>query len=314
MKDLAVAVSGLVKTYTSAFGKKQIHALRGVDLNIQRGEVFGLLGPNGAGKTTLVKILLGIVRATAGQGHLLGRPIHEPQARIGVGYLPEGHRFPEFLTAVQMLDLYGQMAGVPGPARKERIPYLLDRVGMAEWGDTKIRKFSKGMMQRVGLAQALLNEPDVVFLDEPTDGVDPIGRREIRDILVWMRDEGKTIFLNSHLLSEIEQVCTRVAILTKGEVVREGTIAELTTAALTYTLTCTPLNPEVLGRLGDLVTVVENMGGDLQRYRIQTDDRHVLNGVIDELRSEQVAIDAIVPHRQSLEEYFIDVVSDEQEG
>lgn len=313
MKDLAIAVSGLVKTYTSAFGKKEIHALRGVDLNVERGEVFGLLGPNGAGKTTLVKILLGIVRATSGQGHLLGRPIHEPKARMRVGYLPEGHRFPEFLTAVQMLDLYGQMAGVPGPKRKARIPYLLERVGMAEWGDTKIKKFSKGMMQRVGLAQALLNEPDVVFLDEPTDGVDPIGRREIRDILVWMRDEGKTIFLNSHLLSEIEQVCTRVAILTKGEVVREGTIAELTTASLTYTITCSPLSASILQRLGALVEVVDGARQDLHRYRVQTDDRHQLNAVIDQLRNEHVAIEAIAPQRQSLEEYFIDVVSDRVE-
>lgn len=311
MKDAAISITDLVKTYTAAFGKKQIHALQGVNLEVARGEVFGLLGPNGAGKTTLVKILLGIVRASSGTATVLGQPIIRPQARQRVGYLPEGHRFPEFLTAVQMLDLYGQMAGVTKETRQARIPYLLERVGMSDWGDTKIRKFSKGMMQRVGLAQALLNDPDVVFLDEPTDGVDPVGRREIRDILIWMRDEGKTVFLNSHLLSEIEQVCTRVAILTKGQVVRDGTIAELTTFAGNYELTAEPLPPSVFASLGDLISVLDAPADGLHRYRIHTHDRTRLNAILDQVRQAGCAIEALMPHRQTLEAYFIDVVSDQ---
>lgn len=311
MKDTAISTTDLVKTYTAAFGKKQIHALQGVHLEVARGEVFGLLGPNGAGKTTLVKILLGIVRATSGTATVLGQPITRPQARQRVGYLPEGHRFPEFLTAIQMLDLYGQMAGVAAETRKTRIPYLLEQVGMSDWGDTKIRKFSKGMMQRVGLAQALLNDPDIVFLDEPTDGVDPVGRREIRDILVWMRDEGKTVFLNSHLLSEIEQVCTRVAILTKGQVVRDGTIAELTASAGTYELTAEPLPLPLLEALGDLISVLEAPMHGLHRYRIHISDRTHLNALIDQIRQAGCAIESLMPHRQTLEAYFIDVVSDQ---
>src|SRR6056297_1032838 len=211
----AIATLGLHKTYRSVFGA-DIDALHPLDLTVEQGEIFGLLGPNGAGKTTLVKLLLGIAIPSGGEGRLLGRSVREPEAREAVGFLPESHRFPDYLTAAQVLDHYGRIAGVDADERARRIPDLLNRVRMGKWADTRVRKFSKGMMQRLGLAQALLGAPDLLFLDEPTDGVDPVGRREIRDLLLDISREGTTIFLNSHLLSEGEQICTRVAILKAG--------------------------------------------------------------------------------------------------
>ena len=234
----AIATLGLHKTYRSVFGAS-IDALHPLDLEVSRGEIFGLLGPNGAGKTTLVKLLLGVALPSGGEGRLFGRSIREPAARQPVGFLPESHRFPDYLTAAQVLDTYARVAGVDEAERARRIPELLERVRMAKWADTRVRKFSKGMMQRLGLAQALMNTPDLLFLDEPTDGVDPVGRREIRDLLLEISREGTTIFLNSHLLSEVEQICTRVAILKEGRLARLGTVEELTTQDRVYELRCT---------------------------------------------------------------------------
>jgi ABC-2 type transport system ATP-binding protein len=218
----AIATDQLVKH----FGK--IHALNGVSLTVQRGEIFGLLGQNGAGKTTLIKILLGITKKTDGQALLLDHPAGTASVRRRVGYLPEDHRFPDYHTGASLLNFYGALLGVPVGVRRRRIPEVLETVGIKGRMHYKIRTYSKGMKQRLGIAQALLHEPDVIFLDEPTDGVDPVGRREIRDLMQSLKAEGKTIFLNSHLLSEVEQVCDRVAILSRGNLVREGEIAALT--------------------------------------------------------------------------------------
>jgi len=307
----AVNVEGLSKAYTSAFSKKTVQALDRVDLQVAEGEIFGLLGPNGAGKTTLLKILLGIVHPTAGQASLFGVSVRKPAARQRVGYLPENHRFPDFLTARHMLDLYGRMAGLGAAVRQQRIPALLDTVRMAKWADTKIKKFSKGMMQRLGLAQALLGDADLIVLDEPTDGVDPVGRREIRDILLNLSEAGKTIFLNSHLLSEVEHVCTRVAILREGGLVREGTIPELTTVDRVYEVLSTPIPDALLDAFSSLVAALHHAApqdGSLRRYRIHAADRPELNSVLDRLRHAGVLLEAVHPVRQSLEDYFIDVV------
>ncbi len=315
MPDPAVHVESLSKTYRSGFlGRDTVQALRDVSLTVKQGEIFGLLGPNGAGKTTLLKILLGIAFTSEGRATLFGRSVDEAAARHRIGFLPEKHRFPDFLTAEQMLHLYGRLSGVGAEQRVERIPELLDTVGMTKWRDTKIKKYSKGMMQRVGLAQALMNDPDLVFLDEPTDGVDPVGRREIRDLLLWLYDEGKTIFLNSHLLSEVEKVCTRVAILHEGRLVRHGTVEELTTTERIYDLIATAIPNEVLAAAGDALRRVEDnppSAPDLQRFRLRAEDRNDLNARIDQLRAADVQIDAVHPVRRSLEDYFIDVVGQE---
>jgi ABC-2 type transport system ATP-binding protein len=310
MATAALSVSDLTKTYRSGlFGGTTVRALDGVSLDVPTGEIFGLLGPNGAGKTTLVKILLGLVHPTDGQAHLFDTPVQRPEARQRVGFLPENHRFPGFLTAEQTLRVYGRLADVPAAARASRIDDLLKQVGLAERRDTKVKTFSKGMLQRLGLAQALLNDPDLLFLDEPTAGVDPVGRRAIRDLVLELRDNGATIFLNSHLLSEVEKVCTQIAILRDGAVVRTGTIDELTSVERVYDLVSTPL-PDRLLDSTDLSPAPADAPPDpaLRRYRLQAPDRGALNAVLDRLRTADVEIESITPLRRSLEDYFIDVV------
>ncbi len=216
-----VAVNGLRKRYG------RVQALDGVCLEVHRGEIFGLLGQNGAGKTTLVKILLGMVAPTAGEATLLGCPAGTPAARRAVGYLPEDHRLPEYHTAATLLDVYGGLQGLDRATRRRRAAELLDLLGLGRAGGLRVRGYSKGMKQRLGLAQALLHRPDVLFLDEPTDGVDPVGRKQIRDLLLAERARGVTIFINSHLLGEVEQLCDRVALLRQGRVVRAGRVADL---------------------------------------------------------------------------------------
>ena len=306
MNAPAIATHGLAKTYSSVFGAT-VEALSPLDLEVERGEIFGLLGPNGAGKTTLVKLLLGIVLPTQGDGHLFGRSLRDAEAREPVGFLPENHRFPTHLTARQVLDLYARIADVPDAERKRRIPELLEQVRMAKWADTRVRKFSKGMMQRLGLAQALMNAPDLLFLDEPTDGVDPVGRREIRDLLLDISAAGTTIFLNSHLLSEVEQICTRVAILKEGNLARIGTVEELTTHDRVYDIRCTPLS-DTLDDLALFRPVASADGAALAHYRLSVQDRAHLNAVLDRLRAAGVEVESLQPQRQSLEDYFVEVV------
>lgn len=219
--ETVVAVEGLEKDYGT------VKALGGVSLAVARGEIFGLLGQNGAGKTTLVKILLGMVLPTGGTAHLLGRPVGTVAARRMVGYLPEDHRLPEYHTAPSLLDVYGGLQGLSRSERRQRTAALLATLGLAGRERLRIRGYSKGMKQRLGLAQALLHRPGVLFLDEPTDGVDPVGRRQIRELLLAERDRGVTIFINSHLLGEVEQLCDRVAIMRKGKMVLAGTVPEL---------------------------------------------------------------------------------------
>ena len=217
-----ILTSSVVKQY----GK--IRALGGVSLQVERGEIFGLLGQNGAGKTTLVKLLLGVIRATEGTATVLDQPAGTAAVRRRVGYLPEDHRFPDYHTGASLLDFYGALLDVPRSVRQQRSDEVLELVGLQERRHSKVRTYSKGMKQRLGIAQAIFHDPEVVFLDEPTDGVDPVGRREIRDLMQQLKARGKTIFLNSHLLGEVEQVCDRVAILQRGEVIRAGDIPTLT--------------------------------------------------------------------------------------
>lgn len=310
MSPPALSVSDLSKTYrTGLLGNSAVEALDEVSLTVPRGEIFGLLGPNGAGKTTLVKILLGLVHPTAGAAELFGQSVRQPGARERVGFLPENHRFPGFLTAKQTLHVYGRLANVSSTDRTKRIPELLDQVDLRDRADTKVSTFSKGMLQRLGLAQALLNTPDLLFLDEPTSGVDPVGRRAIRDLVVDLSDAGTTIFLNSHLLSEVEKVCTQIAILRQGQLVRKGTIEELTAVERIYDIVSTEISDSLLTET-DLESSPQDPPADpsLYTYRVQAEDRGALNTLVDLLRSKGVEIESITPLRRSLEDYFIDVV------
>jgi ABC-2 type transport system ATP-binding protein len=307
VSDLAIDLQGISKTYRGA-----VRALRDVVMEVRDGEIFGLLGPNGAGKSTLVKILLTIVRPTSCRGTMLGEAIGHRGTLGRVGYLPEHARFPEYLTGLEVMDFVGAMHNVPGAVRRRRAVELLAMVGLRDWGRRALRTYSKGMKQRLGLAQALVNKPALVILDEPTDGLDPVGRREVADVLRELRQRGTTVFLNSHLLGEAERLCDRVAILAGGQVVRQGTVDELTREGRRYEIRIEGNLPEV----NALHTVISTLGGVVSFdaaagstvITLQTSRPQFLQPLIDELRRSAVAIEAIIPQRQSLEDYFIDVV------
>ena len=232
---LAIDLHDVTKIY-----KGRIHALQGIEMRVRRGEIFGLLGPNGAGKSTLVKIMMSVVRPTHAVGTILGQPVAHKATLGRIGYLPENHRFPRYLTGRQICEFFAALAKVDRPTRKRRAAELIDVVGMTAAADRKISTYSKGMAQRIGLAQAMMNDPDLIVLDEPTDGVDPQGRRDIREVLTRLKSQGKTVFVNSHLLSELEMVSDRVAILVGGRVARQGTIDELTVGKQRYEIEFVP--------------------------------------------------------------------------
>jgi ABC-2 type transport system ATP-binding protein len=305
----AIEVRGLKKVYRSRFGGRAVEALAGIDLAVEKGEVFGLLGPNGAGKTTTVKILLGLTHATEGSAALFGIPVGDPESRRRVGYLPEGHRFPGYLTARQTLSIFGRMSGVDRAALSGRIPQLLERVRLSDWADVRVKKFSKGMTQRLGLAAALVHEPDVLLLDEPTDGVDPVGRREIRDLLQEEAGKGRAILLNSHLLSEVELVCSRVAVLRRGSVAAQGRIEDLTAAGPRYKLVASGVDEALLGELRGTGASIECVNG---HFDVTARDLEHLNGLIDRLRARGAKLQELAPLRSSLEDVFVDLVRTEQ--
>ncbi len=297
-----LSVTDLTKTFGSK--TKSVHALQGVSLSVGQGEIFSLLGPNGAGKTTLIKCVLGIVFNTAGTGSVFGQALGSVKAKERIGYLPENHRYPLHLTGEQVLSYFGKLSGVEGTLLQKRITETLGLVGMAEWRTTKVRKYSKGMMQRLGLAQALINDPDLIMLDEPTDGVDPVGRKEIRDILGHLKSVGKTIFLNSHLLSEVEQVSDRVAIMNHGKLIREGTVNSLLNAPNRYEIQIASTNVEqaraILG--AHIITQSGNM------FETSYNSVEALNFGIDQLRAEKLLIENIHSKRSSLEDLFIKLI------
>jgi ABC-2 type transport system ATP-binding protein len=300
-----IEAEGLRKVYSSRFGTRKVRALDGIDLSVGAGEVFGLLGPNGAGKTTAVKILLGLTQATEGSAHLFGIPVARPESRREVGYLPEGHRFPGYLTARQTLSIFGRMSGVDRATLKARIPELLARVRLSDWLDVKVKKFSKGMTQRLGLASALVHDPRVLLLDEPTDGVDPVGRREIRDLLREEAARGRAILLNSHLLSEIELTCDRVAVLRRGKVAAQGRIADLTAQGSRYRMTASPVDEALLAAFRETGAAVERVNGHLV---LTTRDLAHVNALVDTLRSRGGILSELAPVRSTLEDVFVDLV------
>jgi ABC-2 type transport system ATP-binding protein len=280
-------------------------AVKGLTLRVAQGEVFGFLGPNGAGKTTSMKMLLGLVTPTSGRAALLGKPIGDRMTLARVGFLPEHFRFQEWLTASEFLQLHGELLGMEKHALKARKDELLERVGLSPFRGKLLRTFSKGMLQRIGLAQALLNHPDLVFLDEPTSGLDPVGRRLVRDIIHELRNEGTCVFLNSHLLSEIEVTCDRVAFIRHGEVVRILDLASLDQNRSVVTIRASRLTPPVVSEL--------SRWGE----NIQSNGKHITLTVRDEshipeinryLVSQGVDVFAIAPERKSLEEIFIETV------
>ena len=289
------------------FSRGRIKALEDFSLQVDRGKIFSLLGPNGAGKTTLIKTLIGILHPTSGTAQILGKPITAYRVHRDIGYLAENHRFPEFLTARQVLYYYGKMSGLPKTELNEKITALLKMVKLQDWMNTKIRKYSKGMMQRLGLAHALINDPHLLFLDEPTDGIDPVGRREIRDLLKSIRDQGKTIFLNSHLLSEVERISDEIAILKDGKLLERGTLEDFTAIKEQYQIKVHADQAKMKTVLTELNT---NYTHQNEFITIAVKDDRELNRIIDRLRTDDILIQALIPRKISLEDFFIDIIDE----
>ena len=299
MSGLAIEVAGLRKQY------RAVTALDGIDFTVGYGELFGLLGPNGAGKTTTVKILLDLTRATTGEARLAGLSTKDPESRRRVGYLPEGHKIPNYLTARQTLAIFGKMSGLDDATIKQRSGELLEKLNISKWIDMRVKKFSKGMTQRLGLATALIHSPNVLLLDEPTDGVDPVGRREIRDLLIEEAKRGCAVLLNSHLLSEIELTCDRVAMLRAGKVAVQGKVEELTRKSEKYKVVATPIDDGLVAAFREAGAGVERVNGHLE---LSVQDLQHLNALVDQLRSRGALLSEVSPLRSSLEDVFVDLV------
>ena len=246
MADLAIDVRDLTKTYRTPFARRKVEALRGVTFGVERGHIFGFVGPNGAGKTTTIRTLMGLIRPTSGSAKILGHAIPSREARRRLGFLPESPYFYDYLTVAELLDLAGRLFGVDARTRKTRADDLIERVGLERARGQALKKYSKGMLQRAGLAQALMNDPELVVLDEPMSGLDPIGRKEVRDLIVGLRDAGKTVFFSTHILSDVEAITDQVAIIARGQLQAQGTPAEL--------LRRTVLGVDVMVRIADSPT------------------------------------------------------------
>jgi ABC-2 type transport system ATP-binding protein len=314
MNSYAIDVRDLRKE----FGEQV--AVEGLTLTVERGEVFGFLGPNGAGKTTSVKMFLGLVAPTAGQGEILGAPLGDPRGRAKVGFLPEHFRFHDWLKATEFLKLHADLYQIPASVSRQRIPKLLELVGLSAHADKKLHAFSKGMLQRIGLAQALLNAPDLVFLDEPTSGLDPMGRRLVRDIIRDLKEEGTTVFLNSHLLSEVEVTCDRVAFIRHGEVVYTSALNTLVEGELTVRIrvrsqgsTAPVLAASGNGLVRDLHRWGDNVRVDGEHISMTVRSEADLPVIARYLIDQGLDLYALSPQKISLEDLFVEVVGQDGE-
>jgi ABC-2 type transport system ATP-binding protein len=298
----AIEILGLEKTYFVGFWtKRPKRALLPLHLNVEEGEIFGFLGPNGAGKTTTLKLLMGLVFPTAGSARILGRDWSEPEVKAQIGFLPEQPYFYDHLTAQELLHYYAQLSGVPAKERSRRVDATLQRVGLKDVHGVQLRKFSKGMQQRVGIAQAILHNPKLVFFDEPMSGLDPMGRREVRDLMEELKHDGTTVFFSTHILSDAEALCDRVAIIHKGELRGIGAIEDLTSSVqgkveVIWQGTQVPASMKALG-------AECHVTGDTVRTTI---DESQQDAVIDALRRERLRLIALTPVRTSLEAYFVE--------
>ena len=324
MAQPVVSVEGLSKTFDTGFlgaipvagrlfsglGVKHIaqrvEAVRDLTFQVEAGEIFGFLGPNGAGKTTTMKMLMGLIHPTGGSGTLLGQPIANRKARYKVGFLPEHPYFYDYLKPVEFLDFYARLFSMTARERKRQSEALLDRVGLGYARNRPLRKFSKGMIQRMGVAQALLNDPDLVVMDEPMSGLDPMGRKDVRDIIFELRERGKTVFFSSHILQDVELVCDRVGIVVKGELLRIGQLADLMDEGAhgEVDVAVRGVTPPLLETLAPLATTSRAFG-DQHRFTLAgpADVPDFLRAVLD----GGAQLVSVVPHRRSLEEIFVEM-------
>ena len=304
----AIKTERLTKHYTRGFWRPRPYpALEDLTLQVGQGEVFGFLGPNGAGKTTTLKLLMQLIYPTSGQAEILGRPAGDVSVRRRIGYLPENPYFYDNLTAEELIRYFAQLFGYSAAERRRRASELLDRVGIGEERRFQLRKFSKGMVQRVGIAQALVNDPEVIFLDEPMSGLDPLGRREVRELILKLRDEGRTVFFSSHVLSDAEALCSRVAILVKGRLVAAGTINELTAfEARGWELVVASLSDDVLNRVRSRITNATPLGQG--RYSLALPPSTAPEPLVAELFASGTRVVSLNGLRGTLEDVFVEQV------
>jgi ABC-2 type transport system ATP-binding protein len=303
MTGPALDIRGLSKTYRTGLFKKRSHAaLKGLDLTVQRGEILGYLGPNGSGKTTTLKILMGLVFPDAGTVTILGSPHKDGAWRHRVGYLPEQPYFYDYLSAREYLDYAGRLFALPAATRRERAGRLLDMVGLRRSARVPLRRFSKGMMQRVGIAQALVNDPDLVILDEPMSGLDPIGRRLVREIVLGLKDQGKTVLFSTHILSDAEALCDRVALLRGGELMRVGDLAGILGSDVSHMeILVAGLGRDAVDRLAPGLRASHALG---ERWRLEAGEESV-GSLVKAVEDAGGRVLSVQPVRQSLEDYFI---------
>lgn len=298
----AIETVALEKVYQVGFWRKRPRVgLRPLNLVVNEGEVFGYLGPNGAGKTTTLKLLMGLVFPTGGSAKILGMPYDDPRVRVLIGFLPEQPYFYDYLTAGELLQYYAQLSGVPAGERRARAEAVLARVGISDSWRLQLRKFSKGMLQRVGIAQAILHDPKVVFLDEPMSGLDPIGRREVRDLIQSLKEEGKTVFFSTHILSDAEALCDRVAVLHHGELRGVGAVADLT-ATVGGRVELLWQGLSALGAVTALGCEC-HVAGDVVRAVLPESQMDL---ALDSLRRLRARLISVTPVRPTLEDYFIE--------
>jgi len=300
----AIRIEDLRKAFRLGFIPKPRQILKGISLTVREGETFGYLGPNGAGKTTTIKCLLDLIHPDAGTIEILGRPSTQPRSRESLGFLPENPYFYDYLTAREFLAFTADLFGLGRPEREARIARLLQLVGLERAADLPLRKYSRGMLQRAGLAQALINDPKLVVLDEPLGGMDPLGRKEIRDIIVRFKDEGKTVFFTSHILQDIEMICDRVAIIVGGRIVKEGALRDLVSEKVLFTeVTVAGVAAEAFGALGESLSVQ----GD--RVLLKVFEEAKVDEVLDLVRDRKGRLVSLSPRTETLEDIFVETVT-----
>jgi ABC-2 type transport system ATP-binding protein len=310
-RETIVRVEGLVKDFRPGFGLKKKRVLHGISFEVKRGEVFGFIGPNGAGKTTTLKVLMGLIRASAGRVELLGRDVGDSESRRQIGFAPESPYFYEFLSGREILTFYARLCDFPPERIAPRVEEVLAQVGLSHAAEARLRTYSKGMLQRIGVAQALVHDPGVLFLDEPMSGLDPVGRKEIRDLIMRLNAEGKTVFMNTHILSDVEMICDRVAIIVNGRIAYQGELEAFHGDRKLYDVTLSSLPAdfaeEVESRLGAPLAG----RGDRVVLRVPEKEMHEL---VQSALARGARLEEVVRHREHLEDLFLRMVEAEQPG
>lgn len=312
MPETSLQVEDLKKTYRSVL-TRPVDALKGVSIAVEAGAIYGLIGPNGAGKTTFIKCITGLVNPTGGTGTVLGRPLGDIASRARIGYLPENVRYPAHYTLKRMFSFYGALKGLHGYDLEKRIDANLELVSLAEHKKRLLSTFSKGMLQRAGLAQAILADVDLLFLDEPTDGIDPAGRIEIRDLLIRLSEEGKTIFINSHLLGEVEKTCDSIGFIIGGKLEKSGKLDDLLAPSENYELVSAGLTPETVKAVKKAVRsyFIESSG---DRISFLAPEPSVIDAAVDAVRSCGAQVTSLGPEKSDLEKWYMRIVSKSAKG